>query len=274
MFTILALLIGLSTSAQASLFYMARVDGSIGGVGAHSDDVVVYDTATAGASVVLSGHTTFDTIYEDIDALHVLNDGTILFSTMGSAAIGSLSISDEDIVLYNPATGDASMFLDAGGLFVGNENIDALTMLPNGNLLISTRNSAQIGSLLFEDGDIVEYDLTTGAASIWLGTAATGGIDINKLHLMPDGSLLFGLFNTKPDNEFTVNGVSFTACDLLAFDPATGSVSMYWDASEELGANSDITQIHGISVAPVPVPAAVWLLGSGLLGLAGIRRRL
>ncbi|MDH3590183.1 MAG: VPLPA-CTERM sorting domain-containing protein, partial [Gammaproteobacteria bacterium] len=26
-------------------------------------------------------------------------------------------------------------------------------------------------------------------------------------------------------------------------------------------------------VAPVPVPAAVWLMGSGLLGLAGMRRR-
>jgi hypothetical protein len=25
--------------------------------------------------------------------------------------------------------------------------------------------------------------------------------------------------------------------------------------------------------SPVPVPAAVWLLGSGLLGLIGIRRR-
>ena len=29
----------------------------------------------------------------------------------------------------------------------------------------------------------------------------------------------------------------------------------------------------GTSVAPVPVPAAVWLFGSGLLGLAGVARR-
>jgi len=26
--------------------------------------------------------------------------------------------------------------------------------------------------------------------------------------------------------------------------------------------------------APVPVPAAIWLLGSGLIGLVGIRRRM
>ena len=30
---------------------------------------------------------------------------------------------------------------------------------------------------------------------------------------------------------------------------------------------------YNMSVATVPVPAAVWLFGSGLLGLAGIARR-
>jgi uncharacterized membrane protein len=33
--------------------------------------------------------------------------------------------------------------------------------------------------------------------------------------------------------------------------------------------------IHGFEAipAPVPIPGAVWLLGSGLIGLVGIRRR-
>ena len=36
----------------------------------------------------------------------------------------------------------------------------------------------------------------------------------------------------------------------------------------------DVTgQIQGVDLAPVPVPAAVWLFGSGLLGLAGVARR-
>ena len=66
-----------------------------------------------------------------------------------------------------------------------------------------------------------------------------------------------------------------------------------WDANmagynEELLADGQLEGLNAIAwfsgdpnayfldvpfAAPVPVPAAVWLLGSGLLGLAGIRRR-
>jgi hypothetical protein len=39
-------------------------------------------------------------------------------------------------------------------------------------------------------------------------------------------------------------------------------------------ANFDIMSIHVTNIIPdVPIPAAVWLFGSGLLGLAGIARR-
>jgi hypothetical protein len=34
------------------------------------------------------------------------------------------------------------------------------------------------------------------------------------------------------------------------------------------------TQLNPTSVAQTPVPAAVYLLGSGLLGLVGIRRKM
>jgi hypothetical protein len=50
------------------------------------------------------------------------------------------------------------------------------------------------------------------------------------------------------------------------FKTATGLQGRNCTSSEYLG-------IAVIDSSPVPVPAAVWLLGSGLLGLIGIRRR-
>ena len=40
------------------------------------------------------------------------------------------------------------------------------------------------------------------------------------------------------------------------------------------GTNSCAFKIIGTSSAPVPIPAAVWLFGSGLLGLFGVRRKM
>jgi hypothetical protein len=38
-------------------------------------------------------------------------------------------------------------------------------------------------------------------------------------------------------------------------------------------ANGTVTIDYTYNATPTPIPAAAWLLGSGLLGLAGIRRR-
>lgn len=55
-----------------------------------------------------------------------------------------------------------------------------------------------------------------------------------------------------------LNGQTYTFDYLLAANnPPTGG----------------ITGLGGIDVAPVPIPAAVWLLGSALIGLGSIRRK-
>lgn len=50
------------------------------------------------------------------------------------------------------------------------------------------------------------------------------------------------------------------------------TVDVTWDDGSTLAMNlTNVDSCEGI--APVPIPAAAWLLGCGLLGLVGIRRR-
>jgi hypothetical protein len=53
----------------------------------------------------------------------------------------------------------------------------------------------------------------------------------------------------------------------------TGAVQSYILGTASLGTNGTLTLAANSGGAPVPLPAAVWLFGSGLLGLVGVSRR-
>lgn len=93
-------------------------------------------------------------------------------------------------------------------------------------------------------------------------------------------------FNTGSSSDLAPNTVCVTVtttnCSTAittTYDELTGEFTASWDAVVVGGGfNGQLSQwsITGIATAgpaPVPVPAAVWLFGSGLLGLAGIARR-
>jgi hypothetical protein len=91
-----------------------------------------------------------------------------------------------------------------------------------------------------------------------------------------------GTFETGPFNNIA-SGIYWTGTDYPWFDPwawffvwgeAWGSYSSSGLQSYEMeNAEYMGLAIREGAVSPVPVPAAVWLLGSGLLGLTGLRRR-
>ncbi len=61
--------------------------------------------------------------------------------------------------------------------------------------------------------------------------------------------------------------------------PGTGSFYYFFenpnstDFDSYIGGNITGLSINGVPVSPVPLPTAVWLFGSGLIGLAGIARK-
>jgi hypothetical protein len=94
-------------------------------------------------------------------------------------------------------------------------------------------------------------------ATVYTGTATKPGLyDMFA-------SFNAGQYSVTVNNDITylkgVNGVTNSAGQLVF----PGTVDTY--ATYTIGANIDVT--------PTPIPAAAWLLGSGLLGLIGIRRR-
>jgi hypothetical protein len=83
--------------------------------------------------------------------------------------------------------------------------------------------------------------------------------------LVTDEDVTVSEWTNGPNTDFiTVYDINYCypPDTMIPGEPAPGLLTQYRD----LGANTD-------NLAPVPVPAAVWLLGSGLLGLIGIRRR-
>jgi len=81
-------------------------------------------------------------------------------------------------------------------------------------------------------------------------------------------------FNSETANPPTVNGGSSTdygiySTNLHLVDAFSGT---FTGVRLNIGTSSAVPSMAGL-VSPVPVPAAVWLFGSGLVGLVGFMRR-
>lgn len=95
----------------------------------------------------------------------------------------------------------------------------------------------------------------------------------------------FGLFNLRTDTNgannrlatlnFSITGISGdTIMDYVMMSSGNAGQGNTYFAAHVAGFNiSGTTSAYFAGSTPVPLPAAAWLFGSGLLGLAGIARR-
>ena len=109
------------------------------------------------------------------------------------------------------------------------------------------------------------YTIDTGVGvsytGVVVGAGQVGGLILFDWGVVTDIDVV---------NVWDVTGDSYLSTDVTATNPAgpdgIRGLSMIDGAFVGFNANFDF-------VAPVPVPAAVWLFGSGLLGLVGVARR-
>lgn len=158
--------------------------------------------------------------------------------------------------LFNANTNFGNFAWDAstdGGTFVhglaeGNSDEgvaqDITGLIINQAYAISFEQSISNRSGFNSAGDLGSWLVTFGGITQSSGTMATP--TLSSMFGWQDQTLIFTATATTQQLKFVANNVTGTRVDL---------------------------GLDGVSIAAVPIPAAIWLFGSGLFGLVGIARR-
>jgi len=172
---------------------------------------------------------------------------------------------------YSPSTSQAANLVQNGGFEIG----DFTGWTQSGNTGYTSVQSSFPLSGTFSaffgpigsDGFISQaLATTTGQSytvSFWLANFIPGTIEEpNGFHLYWGGSEIFSLLNAPNLGGYTQ--YSFVA-------QATSS-----STTLSMGFRNDLDYfiLDDVDVSPVPIPGAVWLLGSGIVGLIGLKRRM
>jgi hypothetical protein len=212
---------------------------------------------------------------EDLDGLHVLPNGRILFSTTTNVTLNGTVFAPGDIVEW---TGPGyNIFFDESLITATVRNIDAFSVLPNGNLLISTSASASVFGFSFLNGDVVEVDVAGGSAALYMGLDeatlfAGANQDIDALHVDPETGDL--LVSVRTAGSGTIGGLAYNDqdSDLFALDLSPGvSASVFLDGTGLYDGSA-----RQLDAVYVPEPSMLLQLVSGtglLMTLGRLRRR-
>lgn len=277
------LLIGLSVSGEAADFIISpNLPTTLGGLQVHRGDMVEYYADTDTAKLIFDG-SNFDSGWdvgwwgENIDAyadnLGVDDQGFshLLISTTNKARLGDVTFKDGDLVevaydYINDNVVWAELFFSEN-LFSRNEDIDAVWYLPdNQEIVLSTTTNANLGGLNFRDGDLVKYNPATDLATlVFSEDMFSGNEDIDAVMYYPDRIIL------STTTSANLGGLSFKDGDVVKYNPATDVATLVFSEDDFSGVFADLGIIDVTAVAPIP--GAIWLLGSGIAGLTGLRIR-
>ena len=143
--------------------------GEIGGIHFRADDILAFDTATESWSLFFDG-SDVGLSWKNIDAFAILEDDSLLISTSQPFyKHGFGKVDDSDILRFVPTSlgkntaGTFEWYFDGSDvdLTKGGEDIDGLTVLGDGRLLISTSGSVKVDGVQAKDEDMIIFTPTS-----------------------------------------------------------------------------------------------------------------
>ncbi len=255
---------------------------TIGGVTSDDEDILSFDghnwlMVFDGSDVGLSN--------TDLFAFSILDDDTILMSFRNAFTVNGILATPQDVLRFDASSlgdltaGTFSMYFDGGdvGFNADVESIDALALLPDGRLLISTIGNPSVpGPNTGRNEDVLAFTptslgaVTSGTWSMYfdgsdVGLGEWSGEDIDALDVA-DGNVYLstvGDFSVDAvlgadEDVFVCTATSLgdlTACNYL---PA-----LYFDGSTWGLAANDVDGFHFVSLPPpdvVPTVPAITLV--------------
>lgn len=190
-----------------------------------------------------------------IDWSTVALDGTFPSYTFIDATLGTVNVNysiDTELPFY----GIRDLFGSDESLAIGNTGGELLTL--------SWTNTVFNMEIPIWD---VDAFMATGGESVTFATSATvSPVSLHSSDVWDASTLTLSNDGTENANQ---NPFNFT---LMRFVNPAGFNSVTFNLEIADGITGGVG-VGDLTINPVPVPAAIWLFGSGLIGLIGIARR-
>ncbi len=168
-------------SFNSGSFSLSGLTGGPSGTTVEDSDLVLFTPSATGSnssgswSYYLDGSDIgLTTNGEDIDGVCILDDGTIMMTTLGTARGNGPTNRDEDVMLFTPtslgsATGGTWVTLfdgsDVGFSNSGGEDLNAISLDFDGTLLFSTQGTYSASGSSGADEDVSRFTGTFGSAT-------------------------------------------------------------------------------------------------------------
>ena len=245
---------------------------TIGGVASADEDILRFDGTNwsllfDGSDVGVGG--------SDLFGFSFLDANLLLMSFNTAFTLNGISVTQRDVLRFDASSlgsntaGTFSMYLNGidVGLDVAAENIDSVSLLADGRVLISTTGNPVVAGVTgAKDEDVLSFTSTAlgnNTSGTWemyfdgsdVGLAETSAEDIDALDVTSNGKLYLST-----SGDFSVTGVSGAdedvfICTLTSVGNVTAcnySPSLYFDGSTwNLSAN-DVDAFNFLSTGPIP----------------------